>query len=391
MKSVQSDDLDNHSRLALVLLLNILIAGIGNLLLISRKPGNLICMLFAIFAWTTGDFRIVLAWYLLMGVKAYLDIYFADPMLKKRRMAKTNRLEPSTNLLKQDSEQNSAEVLNSNSRNSDFRNSDSAGEAAVPKSNSSEYEVSVLKSDISQVLNTQALDVADSKAEGSRSLSDLDPYESYFQVNLPVAHVCNAEKLKQMHGQETEPQERNSQLQNPHLDFGSKMGGETVPSLLSEQLISQQNPLGVGGSSSIDSAQEKELELVFDLYSEENEDFNSSTMAAGRSELFRQFDSERTVDSLEAEQPAKAFADARNKDSNIEDRENSNSEDSSENLRTDSKLKQIKTASDLIHKDSTSQPGELPQEQLCWCCSRVKTQNRPSCPACGTHYEDNSG
>ncbi len=73
-----------HIKLGLALLLNFLIPGVGNILLIGRTPGNVFCLILCIWAWTGHNPLITNSWMLLMAVKAVVDLYVMPGYLAKR-------------------------------------------------------------------------------------------------------------------------------------------------------------------------------------------------------------------------------------------------------------------------------------------------------------------
>ena len=75
---------DNHKKFGLALLINILLPGLGNLL-ITRSPANFLALFFSILALNSHDWRVILGWYLLMGVKSYIDVYVNPPAKEIRK------------------------------------------------------------------------------------------------------------------------------------------------------------------------------------------------------------------------------------------------------------------------------------------------------------------
>ena len=74
-------------KLALVILVNLVVLGLGNLLLIGRTPGNFICLFISLLAYCLHDWRIILVWSLFLDIRAVVDIYIMPAHIARRRTA----------------------------------------------------------------------------------------------------------------------------------------------------------------------------------------------------------------------------------------------------------------------------------------------------------------
>jgi hypothetical protein len=77
--------LSKAKKLAIVMLLNLFFPALGNLLLIGKTTGNFVCLLICLLALGWQDWRMVMAWSLFMNLRAVVDIYIMPAHIARKR------------------------------------------------------------------------------------------------------------------------------------------------------------------------------------------------------------------------------------------------------------------------------------------------------------------
>ena len=379
----------SHARFALAVVANLFIPGLGNLAA-GLKVGNFLCLLIGICAWAFFDYKIRIAWCIAVTVKAYVDIYVEPDAISRRHRDELKKRQGH----QIDSDQSASHHAVSQ-RNSDHapahtytnqsKDSDHIGNSHAHADSSFHQQSAGRASDRPQEIHGHDFSMnqeqvhepehhasrphydpyAHHKSEGShnelvqqepvahhqsdkqdhlnspghRPASDRDAMkeaEDYIQQNIPTAHVNHPKPVDHSHDLHREHPAL-LPYQAPHAEHSEH---HPVESGEHHKLhLQSENPLHVEMSNQETLAQSGEFGMISDIYGEEDDDSEAvlSPLADGVVHKF----GETPAEPAAAESPH----------------------------------------APVVRKKRV---------ELCPTCQKPREHKRPTCPACGTHFEEES-
>ncbi|MBX9686536.1 MAG: hypothetical protein K2X27_07525 [Candidatus Obscuribacterales bacterium] len=368
--------LSNPYKLFFALLLNCLIPGLGNFIFVTRTLGTAIIFALSLWAWTMNNPRIILAWMLVMGIKAVIDIYVLPPLISKRQkeqLAKLNFAREQHEAISQKDEHHHLHPGESHSfgmpEDSDhIKAHQKSGELHVHSSdtNSHDYHPAYTKKPEQELLK---LEIPGLESEAPEHMKR----PSWHQHDEEKHSHGEAIPLTMLHSNESHPHSTEKaderKLLNQH---------EPENPLTSQhhehKIIHPDSPLQnphelreafIHENAGVTENEDSGFDGVYDIYDEPDRE-NS---IAADPQLFHKLGQSPEV-SKNKEKPGTEL------ELKIEHKAAEKSEHKliQQNALAASEEREIHA------------PGQRKQE-LCSNCGRPREQRRPSCPACGTKFE----
>lgn len=393
---------NKHAKFSTAALINLLIPGLGNLATTGLGVANFVCLLIGFAATFQFGFKIKVAWFIVMAIKAYVDIYVSPSMVSKRHQEELKKLNAGQYAQSHDFASEMDHAPHHKPSSTSGRAGDHAG--SIDHEGAYDHPGSYAGSlnhagagEHPEHAPRHAWNAADhmrhehSTGSGVPPASTPDHHEShphphpqthtstdavtaaedYFNVNLPKAHVNHPHPV--VH--ENHEAQHHSLLpyQPLQLDHSVHPSGAdpSEHSQSSHQLLHAENPLHPDESrleqhDPNHADEQGEFGFITDIYADEECDTETS-LSPLEDGLIHQLGEPAAEAHTHSLTPLETGG--------------------SPLPQASHQLKQVDYGNPE-HGSPAPVQAHKKREQLCPTCQKPREHRRPVCPACGTHFED---